>query len=467
MAQGATFILRLLTIALLARMLSPQEFGLVNMVTVATGILAIFKDAGLSIATVQQASVTEEQLTALFWLNVLVGAVLTVVTVALAPLLVSFYRDPRLYWVTVALAPTFLLNALGVQHWAIVSRQMRFASAAVMDLVSIVISTAAALLLAGMGMGYWALVAMSLIMPAVSTLGAWLMARWVPGRPRLSGRIGSMVRMGSAVTLNGFVVYAAYNVEKILLGRYWGADALGLYGRAYQLANIPVENVNSAIGGVAISALSRVQDDPARMRSYFLKAYSLVLSLSVPVTLACAIFPEEIVGLFLGPRWLEAVPLLRLLAPTILVYALINPMFWLLVVEGRMARSVYMGFVIAPLVITAYLVGLPHGTRGVALAYSVAMGLWVIPGLAWSIRGSVIGAGDLLRTIGRPLAAGLAAGLVAQAFRSLGPSLTWFQMLAAGGMLLVATYGFLLLFVMRQLEFYLDLLRTLRGGTSG
>jgi PST family polysaccharide transporter len=471
-AQGATFALRLLTLAVMARLLDPQEFGLVNMVTAATGVLAIFKDAGLSLATVQRDTVTEEQLTTLFWLNILVGTVLTLVAMAMAPLLASFYGDPRLVWVTVALAPAFLLNALGVQHWAILARQVRFTASAVLDLVAICVSTAAGVLLAWAGAGYWALVATSLAMPAVSSAGAWAVTRWVPGRPRVHTGVGSMVRVGGAVTLNGVVVYAAYNLEKVLLGRFWGADALGVYGRAYQLANIPFDNVNTAIGGVAISALSRVQGDRSRLRSYFLKAYSLVLALSVPVTIACALFAKEIVYLFLGPRWHAAAELLRLLAPTILVYALINPLFWLLVAEGKMARSVYMAFVIAPLVISAYFIGLPHGPMGVALAYSSAMVLWVVPGIAWSVRGTVVGARDLLQTVGRPLIAGLAAALLTLAFQTLAfqtvrPPLSNLESLLAGGTLLASSYSVVLLFVMGQKEFYLDLLRSLRGGTSG
>ena len=139
-----------------------------------------------------------------------------------------------------------------------------------------------------------------------------------------------MIRFGGTLTLNQLVVYVAYNLEKVLLGRYWGASVIGIYGRAYQLANIPTENLNSAVGGVVFSALSRLQEDTKRFRSYFLKGYSLVLVLTIPITLVCCLFAKELISVLLGPKWQEAVPIFRLLAPTIMIYALINPLSWVL-----------------------------------------------------------------------------------------------------------------------------------------
>lgn len=466
-AQAVTFALRIASIAVLARMLAPKEFGLVNMVTAITGVLSLLKDAGLSLATVQRATVTEEQLSALFWVNVLVGAVLTLASLALAPAVAAFYREPRLLWVTAGLAPSFFLNGLGVQHGALLARQMRFTALAAIDVASIVVSAALGVGMAAVGYGYWALVGMSLAMPATSSVGAWLVARWVPGPPRRGAGIGSVVRLGGAVTMNGVIIYVAYNVEKVLLGRFWGADAVGIYGRAYQLINLPTENLNSAIGGVAISALSRLQDDPPRLKSYFLKAYSLVLALTLPVTIACALFSEEIVYVVLGPRWGEAAAIVRLLAPTILVFALINPTFWLLFAFGMMNRSLRIAFVIAPLVIVAYVIGLPHGPRGVALAYSAAMCLWLLPHVAWCIKGTTIALGDLLRAVSRPMASGALAAVTGLAFQLLfGSALSPFARLVAGGGLVAGVHVWVLLYVMGQKAFYLDLLGVLRRGAS-
>src|SRR5678816_2257889 len=134
-----------------------------------------------------------------------------------------------------------------------------------------------------------------------------------------------MIKFGGTMTLNGVIVYVAYNADKVLLGRIWGAETLGLYGRAYQLINIPTDNLNSAVGSVAVSALSRLQDAPERFRSYFLKGYSLLVALTIPITMACALFASDIVVVLLGQKWLGVAPIFRLLAPTMLALALINP----------------------------------------------------------------------------------------------------------------------------------------------
>jgi PST family polysaccharide transporter len=267
--------------------------------------------------------------------------------------------------------------------------------------------------------------------------------------------------------LNGLVVYIASNFEKVLLGRFWGADALGIYGRAYQLINIPTGNLNSAAGEVAFSALSRLQDDPGRLKSYFLKGYSVVLGMTVPMTLACALFADDMIFVFLGPKWKAAAAIFRFLAPTILVFAIANPLSWLVMSLGLVRRSLKMGLVIAPLMILAYVLGLPYGPKGVALAYSTMMLLWVIPVIAWSVHGTVISTWDVLLAVSRPLASSIVAGGIAFAVRSVyGQSLPpLFRLILEITVLLVTFLG-MLLFATGQKSLYLDLLRGLREPSS-
>ena len=463
-AQAANFVLRIGSTAILARMLEPRDFGLVGMVTAMTGVLALMKDAGLSLPTVQQISVNDQQLSNLFWINVLVGVVLTLLSCALAPFVEHFYHEPKLFWVTVCLAPSFFLASLGVQHSAILQRQMRFSACAAIDLATMLISSALGILMAIAGYGYWSLVAMALAIPAVGSIGAWLIASWVPSRPRRGSQIRAMVKLGGALTFNNIVVYVAYNLDKVLLGKYWGADAIGSYGRAYQLISIPTDNLNAAIGGVALSALARLQTDAARLKAYFLKGYSLVLALTVPATVACAVFSEEIVYLVLGPKWGEAAVIVRYLSPTILVFALINPIFWLVFVFGLMGRSIKTALVIMSLVVCAYIVGLPYGPRGVAIAYSTTMGLWLVPHIVWCLHGTGIRPLDIARVAAKPLIAGVLAAAVCIAFRvTAGHLLSPVGRLVLGGGALTVTYVCILLYAFGQRVFYLDLIKSTFG----
>lgn len=458
--QGAGFILRTGSMVVIARLVTPEQFGLVGMVTAVTGFMSLFRDIGLSMATVQRASITHEQTSTLFWINVAVGAILAVLSVAIAPVLSAFYREPRLLWVTMAIGLGFLFYGVSAQHRALLQRDMRFGALALIEILALVVSIGLGIVMAVAGMGYWALVAMATVLPAVSAVGAWVASGWKPGRPYRGCGVRSMLHYGGVITLNSLVVYLVYNTDKILLGRIWGAKDLGIYGRGYQLINLPTESLNSVIGSVMFPALSRVQTDPARLRNYFLKGYGMFLALVMPITVACGLFADDIVIVLLGRQWTSAVPVFRLLTPTILAFALINPMAWLMTATGRATRSLKIAFLIAPVVVTGYVIGLPNGPEGVALGFSVAMMLLVAPVVQWAKHGTSITAMDMLRTGLHPLFSvllGAAAAFgVGWLMRDVNPPLL---RLTTVSVVLFGTYGVVLLFGLGQKQVYLDLLR--------
>jgi O-antigen/teichoic acid export membrane protein len=465
--QGVQFLLRVASLMVLARLLGPTDFGLIGMVTAFTGVLNLFRDFGLSAAAVQRKSVTDGQMSTLFWINILLGTLLALVSVAMAPAIAEFYHEPRLFGVTAVLATGFLFNAAGVQHSVLLQRQMRFTSLSLISTVSLIVSTAIGIGGATAGCGYWALAAMTIVTPLVYTVCVWLTTSWVPGMPQRRVGIRSMMRFGGTLTLNGLVVYVASNLEKVLIGRFWGAEAIGIYGRSYQLINIPTDNLNGAAGEVAFSALSRVQDDPDRLKRYFLKGYSLVLAMTVPITMACALFPNDLILVLLGPKWGAAAPIFRLLAPTILVFAVANPLSWLLASLGLVNRLLKMGLVIAPIMIAGYLIGLPYGPKGVALAYSTVMMLWVVPLIAWGVHGTPVSFGDILLTASKPLASGAVAGVLAFGVRlAYGGLLSPLPRLVLESAVLLIIFLGTLLFVGGQKSLYLDLLRGLTRPSS-
>jgi O-antigen/teichoic acid export membrane protein len=463
-AQAANFTLRIGSLMVLARLLNPKDFGLVGMVTAFTGVLNLFRDFGLSAATVQRVDVTDDQISTLFWINILVGVILALLLATMAPVVVGFYHEPHLLWVTIALSTAFLFNAAGVQHSALLQRQMRFTALATIEIISLIISTSIGIGMAMAGFGYWALVAAAVSPPLVGTLCLWQTTGWIPGRPRLQTGLHSLMRFGGTLTLISVVMYIAYNLEKVLLGRFWGADAVGIYGRAFQVINIPTDNLNSSVGEVAFSALSRVQNDPARFRNYFLKGYSLVLALTIPITIAVALFANDLIFVLLGPKWKDAAQILRLLAPTILIFALINPIGWLIFSLGMVGRSLKATLVFAPLVICGYVIGLPYGPKGVAFGYSAVMTLWAVPLIMWGIHGTVVSFRDIVLAASRPLVSGVVATALAFGVQfAFGQSLSPLPRLILGAIVLLCAYAGMLLYVMGQKTFYFNLVRGLMG----
>jgi PST family polysaccharide transporter len=271
-----------------------------------------------------------------------------------------------------------------------------------------------------------------------------------------------MMRFGGTLTLNGLVFYLAANLDKVLLGRFCGVEALGIYGRAYQLTNIPTDSLNSAAGGVAFAALSRLQREPARFRSYFLKAYSLILTLIVPITAISALFAPEIVRIFLGAKWVSAGPVFRLLAPITFAFAVLSPTGWLLAACGRVGRTLRMALVMTPLLFLGYVIGLHWGPQGVATGYSTVMLLIVLPLIAWAAHETPVSFKDLLEAISRPFLSGAVAVVVVGLLHFFyGAYLAPLPRLISGIAMIGLIYVSMLLYVMRQKHFYFDVVRSL------
>src|SRR5690242_10060753 len=183
-SQGANFAVRIGSMMILARLLDPKDFGLVGMVTAVTGFIGLFRDFGLSAAAIQRTNVTQEQASTLFWINLMVGAALGLVVLAMSPFVVRFYHEPRLFGVTAALSISFLLSGAGAQPSAILERQLRYTTLSVIDIVALLAGILTGIGMALRGYGYWALVAMSMVTPLAYTVGVWIFAGWVPGMPR-------------------------------------------------------------------------------------------------------------------------------------------------------------------------------------------------------------------------------------------------------------------------------------------
>jgi len=462
--QGVGILLRVGSLALLARLLSPSDFGIASMIIVLGGFFDILATAGLVSATVQAATITHEQRSKLFWINLSFGAALALTCAAAAPLLASFYNEPRMLWVAPAYAATFLFTGAATQHVALLERQLRYVMVTYIELGSQLAYAVCAIVLAALGFGYLALILAAILQAVTATVSVWLATRWLPGGPRGQAEIGSFLRFGATLTLNNVVVWLAYNTEKVLLGRFWGAAALGIYERSYQLINLPVSSINAAVAGVTLASLSRLQDDPARHRSYFLKGYSILQSMAIPLTAFCAVFGDDIVFVMLGSQWTEAVPVFRLLTPTVLFFAIVNPLQGLLLSLGLQRRSLYLAMVIAPLVISAVALGIPYGPNGVAFAFSAAMSLWLVPHVIWCLHGTSIAPRDLAIAVGRPLLASVVAGLVGLvAHHQLAGMELPLLRLFLGGAVMAGTYFGVLLFVLGQRAMYLDLWQGLRG----
>jgi O-antigen/teichoic acid export membrane protein len=428
-AQAAHVALNVASTIVLARLLLPSDFGLIAMVTAITSFLGLFRDLGLSTATVQRSDLTAGDLSALFWVNAILGALMAIAVGASAPLVAHFYGHPELEGVTLALACGFVTAGLSVQHSALLRRQLRFGATAVIDVGAHAVAAAAAILSAQLNAGYWALVVFQLSSSAAATTGAWIVCGWKPGWPPSFSGVRPLVSFGTGLTVFNTLAYLTRNLDNVILGRVAGAAALGFYTRAYSLLLMPVDRVRGPISAVVVPALARLQTDPQRFRAYFLKAITTVAAIGMPLVVFLFVFAEETVVLVLGAQWAQSVLLFRLLAPAAFVETFNTIGSWVCTPLGNASRLVRWQIVATIAMIAAFLVGAGWGAAGMAAAVSVATVALRAPATVYLLRGSPIRPQDLGLALCRPAIASIAAGGAVHAIALTAPALRFGSLL--------------------------------------
>jgi len=409
LGQGADFVIRTASTVVLARLLVPADFGLIAMVTAVTGFAALFSDIGLSMATVQKAEISHEQISTLFWVNVAASALIAMVTAALAPIIAWFYGEPRLTMITVALALIFLFGGLTVQHRALLQRQMRFTALASIQVVSVLTGVGVAIVSALLGVGYWALVMMQGTSALSIAVGVWLLCDWRPGRPVRHAGVRSMLVFGGNITVFNVVNYFARNVDNILIGRFWGVAPLGFYSKAYGLLMMPLRQINMPLAAVAVPALSRLYGDPLKYEAYYLKTISLITLVSTPLVGFFIVCSDSLILLVLGPQWAAASDIFLVLGVSALIQPLYFTQGWLHISAGRSDRFLRWGLVSSLVIVLGFVVGLPYGPKGVAAAYTAVTWAIIVPCMWYAGRSAGIRVSYIFAAVGKNIAAGLAS----------------------------------------------------------
>ncbi|HBK46226.1 MAG TPA: lipopolysaccharide biosynthesis protein [Xanthomonadaceae bacterium] len=381
--QAAKMVVQFGGIVLLARLLSPYDYGLMAMVTAIVGVAEILRDFGLSSAAIQAKQVSREQRDNLFWINSGIGLALSVVVFASAHWIASFYREPVLVTISQALAVTFLLNGMTTQYRAHLSRGLRFGQVALSDVGAQVMGLVAGVAAALVGWGYWALVLQQVVQAIVNLLIAALCARWLPRGYRRDAPMRSFLSFGWNLMAAQLLGYASRNVGQVIIGARTGADALGLYNRAFQLLMMPLNQINAPATTVALPVLAQLQDDRERFGAFLLRGQSVMVHLIVAVfAFACAQALPLIV-LVLGEQWREAVPLFQVLTVGGIFQATAYAAYWVFLAKGLMRQQLVYSVVARTLLIAFILVGSIWGVTGVAAGYSLGLFLLWPLSLVW------------------------------------------------------------------------------------
>lgn len=412
LAQASKFVLQMGSTIILARLLSPKDYGLIGMVTVVLGFAELFKDLGLANATVQKSHINHQQVSTLFWINFAISC-LTAVSVAIAAPIVSwFYEEPKLTLITIVLSSVFILGGLTVQHQALLRRQMQFTYLAKIDIMSSFAGVIAAIVLAWYGQGYWALVWMQIVTAIVNALGSWLACSWRPGNPVVGSGIKPMLAFGGNLTGYNIVNYFSRNLDNILIGRYWGSQQLGIYSKAYQLVLLPIQQINTPITNVALPALSSLQNNPEQYCKYYYKAILLISTISMPLIAFLFASADKAILLILGDKWLDVVPIFRYLMPAAYNATIGVGMGWVYQSLGLVNRQLRWGIVSSFFNVIIFAIGVRWGAIGVAVAYGLSRPIFVVAGFIYCFRGTYLKITDLVATLWLPTFASFGAATI-------------------------------------------------------
>lgn len=379
LAQASKIVIQMLSVMILARLLTPGDYGLIAMVMAIANVADIFRDFGLSTAAIQAPTLHRHEQHNLFWLNTALGAVLAGLVFLGAPLLAWLYQEPELIPIARTLAVIFLINGMITQYRADLVRRLLFKRLAVADILGPLAGLGVAVSLAMNRFEYWALVGQQITQLSVVLIVVLIAARWLPGGYHRGTPMKPFLRFGGHLVGSQLVNYVGNNIDTFMLGIRVGASPLGLYSRAYQLLMMPLQQVRGPLTTVAIPILARVQNDEKRFHDYVAKGqmalgYSLVAGMGFVAGMA-----TPIVLVFLGDGWLGAVDVLRWLAMSAAFNTLSFVAYWVYVAKGLVRELFHYSFIETGLRVLLVVLGSSYGLVGVAAAMGIS------PMICWPI----------------------------------------------------------------------------------
>lgn len=435
-------VLVIVTMAVLARLLTPEEFGIVGFATLVVAYLAVLKDLGMGAALIQRRERVTEATETVYAMNLILGAVLTVLTILAAPFVAAFFREPLVTPLLRVLSFTFVLESLGSLPLVLLRRDLAFRRKLVPDVGRSLVKGIVSIGAAATGFGVWALVWGQLAGVVASVVLAWAVVGARP-RPRIHrDQLRSLTRFGGPLIITDVEFAIWSNLDYVVIGRQLGDVALGVYTLAYRLPELLIQSVWRVLAGALFPVFSRMQSDPHTLRNAFLASIRYTQVLIVPMCVGMYITAEPAVMFLFGPQWSEAVPVLRVLAIFSLAGSVgvnIGDVYKALGKTGVLARLATLELVI---LVPALLFGARHGIVGVAWAHAVVATIDTL--IRLSVANRMVGTtfADIWRQLAPSLVAGawLAAAAVPVLWwtAAAGPAVSLLATTAAGGVAYLA-----------------------------
>jgi O-antigen/teichoic acid export membrane protein len=431
-SQAIRVVCKAAAVVVLARLVTPADHGLFAMAASVFFVFVLFRDAGLGPAAIRARELTEEQRSALWRAHVLIGIVLAGLVALIAPLAAAFYREPRVAWLLYWMSGALVLIGLNAWPRILLTRELRFHALNTVETIAAIVGTAAMIVAGAKGAGAFAFVSFLLVSEGALTIGAWMICRWRPCAPPRWASLRGFWREGADLTGNNVVTAVLQQLDALLMGRWFGAFALGLYNRPGQLLALPTLHIAAPATHVLLATLARLGPASTEFASHVRGAANLIAHLTLPLAVVCAVLPDEVVHLVLGAAWPQAAPLLRWLSVGAAAMYLGATTYAVCIATGHTRRLAAQSVVALGVTLVALWLGRAGGPEGLAAAVALANVCLLPLRLAWSVRGTPVRLSDYAAAFVRPVAvAGVFAAGMAIGRRAAGDA-DWPFRLAAG-----------------------------------
>lgn len=363
-------ILQFILSIILMRLLLPEDYGLITMAMVLIGFASIFSEFGFSSALIQNQNITEEHKSSIFWLNIIIGTLLTLLFFVFADMFANFYNNKQLVKVIQYLSFTFTISAIGIVPDTLLQKEMNYAAINKINISLVLISGLISVYLAFSGWGVMSLVIQNLVSQILRIPLLFFASHW---RPRFIYKSKSIKELFSySAYLTGFNVinYGARRSDDLLIGKFMGAESLGIYSRAYNLMLLPITQVISLVSNVMFPALSLIHNDKYRVKRIYLNVIQMLAFITFPLMLGLmAVADNFILGIF-GNKWAEVIPIIQILAFVGVLQTLANPTGWIYTSQGKTDWMFWWGVFGSGSIIIFIVIGVFLGSiYSVAIAY--------------------------------------------------------------------------------------------------
>ncbi|MGB3201939.1 MAG: lipopolysaccharide biosynthesis protein [Nodosilinea sp.] len=420
-SQPLKLLIGIGTTSILARLLTPADFGLVAMALPWFALVESVNSLGLGTATMQRSQLDHEQVSTVFWLSLGVNALLLVGLLLSAPAFAWFYQETRLILIIPVMTLGMASLFVSCQHQSLLARQMRFGLLTAIEVGSLALGAGVALLAALGGWGYWALVLQLVTYQVSQSLSYWLVCRWRPAGLRTLMQLSQATRhetrkmLSYGANLSGFhlINRVGMEMDRVLVGYFNGASALGLYSVASSWAYFPFNQVYLPLINVAVSSLSRATDEADQYRSQSRQILILMFGLCLPALAFLGVSGQQLLLLLLGDQWIASFPIFRVLVLAVFVSGFYRVTKWIYLSMGQTHRQLRWSALHTPVVVAAAAVGTYWGPLGVAWGITLAAMVLTYPAIAFCLRETPLTMGDFVGAVWRPTIASLtAAGLL-------------------------------------------------------